>query len=142
MTTVTEVWTKALVPSDLLLKSTTIKVEEEETSNVDLQDIPLPPPSTRPTEVLSIDKNTPDNHVPRDPRLLRLTGVHPFNVEPPLTDLYKEGIEPFYSHVFLHGEPYPLLKNIDQSCLRLKRVPNLTGTLLCQKPWSGSFREG
>lgn len=53
--------------------------------------IPLPPPSVNPTEVLDVDKNTPDKHVPRDHRLIRLTGVHPFNVEPPLTALYKEG---------------------------------------------------
>lgn len=54
-------------------------------------DIPLPPPTTAPTEVLSIDRDTPDHHVPRDPRLIRLTGVHPFNVEAPLTDLFNEG---------------------------------------------------
>ena len=53
--------------------------------------VPLPPPSVNPTVVLDIDKITPDKHVPRDPRLIRLTGVHPFNVEPPLTALYKEG---------------------------------------------------
>lgn len=53
--------------------------------------IPLPPPSTRPQIILDVDKNTPDNHVPRDPRLIRLTGVHPFNVEAPLTDLFREG---------------------------------------------------
>jgi nitrate reductase (NAD(P)H) len=41
--------------------------------------------------VLDIDKNTPDAHVPRDSRLIRLTGVHPFNVEAPLTDLFDEG---------------------------------------------------
>lgn len=61
-----------------------------------LLDIPLPPPSKVPTEVLSIDKNTPDHHVPRDPRLIRLTGVHPFNVEPPLTTLFNEG-KSFYA---------------------------------------------
>ncbi|KAJ5832095.1 hypothetical protein N7474_000406 [Penicillium riverlandense] len=53
-------------------------------------DIPLPPPSYSPTQILDVDQGTPDNHVPRDPRLIRLTGVHPFNVEPPLTALFKE----------------------------------------------------
>ncbi|KAH7915866.1 hypothetical protein BJ138DRAFT_1097619 [Hygrophoropsis aurantiaca] len=43
-------------------------------------DIPLPPPSKLPQSVLDIDKSTPDNHVPRDPRLIRLTGTHPFNL--------------------------------------------------------------
>lgn len=52
---------------------------------------PLPPVRTPAAEVLDVDKSTPDNHVPRDPRLIRLTGVHPFNVEPPLTELWNEG---------------------------------------------------
>lgn len=54
-------------------------------------EFPLPPAITKITEVLEIDKETPDSHVPRDPRLIRLTGVHPFNVEAPLTDLFNEG---------------------------------------------------
>ena len=60
-------------------------------------DVPLPPPSKKPVEVLEVDKITPDSHVPRDPRLIRLTGVHPFNVEPPLTALYNEGMLPVAS---------------------------------------------
>jgi nitrate reductase (NAD(P)H) len=54
-------------------------------------DIPLPPPSFTPTEILDVDQGTPDNHVPRDQRLIRLTGVHPFNVEAPLTTLFNQG---------------------------------------------------
>jgi nitrate reductase (NAD(P)H) len=53
--------------------------------------IPLPPSTTIPTTTLDIDLKTPDSHVPRDPRLIRLTGIHPFNVEAPLSDLYNEG---------------------------------------------------
>ena len=52
---------------------------------------PLPGPSTYPERTLDIDVGTPDEHVARDPRLVRLTGVHPFNVEAPLTDLFREG---------------------------------------------------
>jgi nitrate reductase (NAD(P)H) len=54
---------------------------------------------------LNIDKATPDAHVPRDPRLIRLTGVHPFNVEPPLTDLFNEGFltSPELFYVRNHG---------------------------------------
>jgi nitrate reductase (NAD(P)H) len=52
----------------------------------------LPLLSTAPTEVLSVDKDTPDHHVSRDARMIRLTGVHPFNAEAPLSDLYKEGV--------------------------------------------------
>ena len=51
---------------------------------------PLPPkPSIN--SVLPEDLKTPDNFVTRDPRLIRLTGVHPFNVEAPLSDLYDQG---------------------------------------------------
>lgn len=49
------------------------------------------PPINGVKSVLPEDLKTPDSHVPRDPRLIRLTGVHPFNCEPPLTDLYNEG---------------------------------------------------
>lgn len=49
------------------------------------------PPKTRQNKVLPEDLKTPDNHVERDPRLIRLTGVHPFNVEAPLSDLFDEG---------------------------------------------------
>ena len=68
-------------------------------------DFPLPPLSTSPTEVLNVDKNTPDSHVPRDPRLIRLTGIHPFNVEAPLSALYNEGFltSPELFYVRNHG---------------------------------------
>lgn len=68
-------------------------------------DFPLPPPSQTPTEVLEQDKKTPDSHVPRDPRLIRLTGVHPFNVEAPLSDLFNEGFltSPELFYVRNHG---------------------------------------
>lgn len=68
-------------------------------------DIPLPPPTRRPTEVLDIDKKTPDAHVPRDPRLIRLTGTHPFNVEAPLQALFNEGFltSPELFYVRNHG---------------------------------------
>ena len=67
--------------------------------------IPLPPPSNPPVQVLDVDKKTPDAHVPRDPRLIRLTGVHPFNVEAPLTALFNEGFltSPELFYVRNHG---------------------------------------
>lgn len=37
------------------------------------------------------DLNTPDFWIPRHPALVRLTGIHPFNCEPPLDDLMKCG---------------------------------------------------
>ncbi|KAH7383699.1 putative nitrate reductase [Cadophora sp. MPI-SDFR-AT-0126] len=65
----------------------------------------LPPPSIAPTEILKEDLKTPDNHVPRDPRLIRLTGIHPFNVEAPLSALYDEGFltSPELFYVRNHG---------------------------------------
>lgn len=68
-------------------------------------EIPLPPATERPSEVLDIDKKTPDAHVPRDPRLIRLTGTHPFNVEAPLQALFNEGFltSPELFYVRNHG---------------------------------------
>lgn len=53
--------------------------------------VPLPPPSVNPPEIHELDKNTPDGHVPRDPRMIRLTGAHPFNAEPGVSDLFNQG---------------------------------------------------
>jgi nitrate reductase (NAD(P)H) len=66
---------------------------------------PLPPPSNPPKGVLKEDLQTPDYHVPRDPRLIRLTGIHPFNVEAPLSALYDEGFltSPELFYVRNHG---------------------------------------
>ncbi len=77
----------------------------DDSSTSDQIDIPLPPPSTVPEKVLDIDKKTPDAHVPRDARLIRLTGVHPFNVEAPLSALFNEGFltSPELFYVRNHG---------------------------------------
>ncbi|KAG5983844.1 hypothetical protein E4U55_006994 [Claviceps digitariae] len=48
-------------------------------------------PENVPKSVLKEDLKTPDRHVERDCRLIRLTGTHPFNCEPPLSDLFNEG---------------------------------------------------
>ena len=81
------------------------RTEENDSESSDEVDIPLPPPTTTPTQVLDLDKKTPDAHVPRDPRLIRLTGVHPFNVEPPLSALFNEGFltSPELFYVRNHG---------------------------------------
>lgn len=77
-------------------------------------DIPLPPPTSIPATVLDVDRPTPDAHVPRDPRLIRLTGVHPFNVEAPLTDLFNEGFltSPELFYVRNHGA-VPVVRDED-----------------------------
>lgn len=90
-------------------------------------DIPLPPPSFSPTEILDVDKGTPDHHVPRDPRLIRLTGVHPFNVEPPLTTLYKEGNIIQWRQLILKERPSDTT-----------RIPHISRIILRPKPWPGA----
>ncbi|KAJ5937970.1 Eukaryotic molybdopterin oxidoreductase [Penicillium verhagenii] len=99
-------------------------------------DIPLPPPSVNPTEILEVDKGTPDSHVPRDPRLIRLTGIHPFNVEPPLSALYKEGFltSPELFYVRNHG-PVPQVRDED--------IPNWELSIegLVENPITLSFRD-
>ena len=79
--------------------------EENDSESSDEVEIPLPPPTNPPTQILHIDKKTPDAHVPRDPRLIRLTGTHPFNVEPPLSALFNEGFltSPELFYVRNHG---------------------------------------
>lgn len=75
---------------------------------------PLPPESKPSQRVLPEDLKTPDKHVPRDPRLLRLTGVHPFNVEPPLTELWNEGfITTKDLHYVRNHGPVPLVHDED-----------------------------
>lgn len=99
-------------------------------------DIPLPPPTTVPTQTLDVDLKTPDAHVPRDPRLIRLTGVHPFNVEAPLTDLFNEGFltSPELFYVRNHG-PVPQVRDED--------IPDWEFTVegLVEKPMTISLRQ-
>ncbi|KAL8660316.1 MAG: hypothetical protein Q9202_006658 [Teloschistes flavicans] len=99
-------------------------------------DIPLPPPTNIPTKVLDQDKKTPDAHVPRDPRLIRLTGVHPFNVEAPLSALFNEGFltSPELFYVRNHGA-VPEVKEAD--------IPDWEFSVegLVEKPMTLSLRQ-
>ncbi|GAA5887933.1 hypothetical protein JCM6882_000807 [Rhodosporidiobolus microsporus] len=52
---------------------------------------PSLPDETRPKETDAQTKGTPDEWVVRDEALVRLTGKWPFNVEPPLPDLWNAG---------------------------------------------------
>ena len=76
-----------------------------DSTTLDPTSLPLPPQSYIPSEVLKDDQGTPDGWLPRDPRLIRLTGKHPFNVEAPLSDLYNEGFltSPELFYVRNHG---------------------------------------
>jgi nitrate reductase (NAD(P)H) len=88
--------------------------DRDSVSEITEGDLPVVPISRPPVDVLEVDKKTPDAHVPRDPRLIRLTGVHPFNVEPPLTALFNEGFltPPELFYVRNHG-PVPNVKDED-----------------------------
>ncbi|KAL5342397.1 nitrate reductase [NADPH] [Aspergillus crustosus] len=141
-TTLTQVRTSKAPSIPNRLKSAQITVEEQEISTPSTPDtptppdIPLPPPSKEPSAVLSIDKATPDNHVPRDPRLIRLTGVHPFNVEAPLTPLFQEGFltSPELFYVRNHG-PVPHVRDED--------IPSWEITIegLVENPLTLSFKQ-
>ena len=128
MATITQVQTEPLVPQVYPLKTGQVTVEEPSSPPTpELPDIPLPPPSKNPMQILNVDKGTPDGHVPRDPRLIRLTGVHPFNVEPPLTDLFREGM-------------FVLSLSTRPPCKahRWKRFLDNAGALLRQEPWTSA----
>ncbi|KAL2853318.1 hypothetical protein BJY01DRAFT_259098 [Aspergillus pseudoustus] len=134
--TITQVKTAKVPSKGRTLKSAQIKVEEQEITALDTSDIPLPPPSKEPTEILQIDKGTPDSHVPRDPRLIRLTGVHPFNVEAPLTPLFQEGFltSPDLFYVRNHG-PVPHVRD--------EEIPNWEISIegLVENPITLSFKQ-
>lgn len=88
--------------------------EENASQKRSFAQFPLPPKTSEPTAILEPDKKTPDGWLPRDPRLIRLTGVHPFNVEAPLSDLFNEGFltSPELFFVRNHG-PVPQVKPED-----------------------------
>lgn len=90
------------------LRSSDLNTREED----DAVELPLPPPSQAPIDVLDIDQKTPDKHVCRDPRLIRLTGAHPFNAEAPLSALLAEGFltSPELFFVRNHG-PVPEVRD-------------------------------
>jgi len=62
-------------------------------------------------EVDGRDKGTPDAWIKRDPSLIRLTGRHPFNCEPPLKDLLDAGfITPTKIHFVRNHGKVPKIK--------------------------------
>jgi len=103
-----------IVDKHQLLPPSPPRTEENDSETSEEVEIPLPPPTSIPAQVLEVDKKTPDAHVARDPRLIRLTGVHPFNVEPPLSALFNEGFltSPELFYVRNHG-PVPEVNDED-----------------------------
>jgi nitrate reductase (NAD(P)H) len=63
------------------------------------------------TSVDKKDADTPDSWIPRDERILRLTGRHPLNCEPPMDQLMKYGfITPVSIHYVRNHGAAPSLK--------------------------------
>lgn len=94
------------------LESTSLELKTGEGEEDDGVELPLPAPSQAPIVVLEIDQKTPDKHVCRDRRLIRLTGAHPFNAEAPLSALVAEGFltSPELFFVRNHG-PVPEVRD-------------------------------
>ena len=68
------------------------------------------PPRQDATEVDARDANTPDRWIRRHPDMLRNTGMHPFNSEPPLKNLQEAGwITPPSLHVVRNHGAVPKL---------------------------------
>ncbi|EAW12912.1 putative nitrate reductase [Aspergillus clavatus NRRL 1] len=63
-----------------------------------------------PAEIDETDQYTPDNWVPRTDHLVRLTGKHPLNGEPPLAELLDAGLTtPNWLHFVRNHGPVPHL---------------------------------
>src|SRR5271156_3828363 len=92
---------KAVFPPSPPLTEKTDSDSSSLRSDDDGGTIPLPPHSVEPAEILPIDLASPDKHVPRDPRMIRLTGNHPFNCEAPLTELFESGILPLIEQMLI-----------------------------------------
>lgn len=65
----------------------------------------------KPSDVIDdADRASPDNWIPRNPNMIRLTGKHPLNAEYPLSDLYETGlITPNRLHYVRNHGPVPHL---------------------------------
>eukprot|EP00611_Tribonema_gayanum_P025862 TRINITY_DN6004_c0_g2_i3.p2 TRINITY_DN6004_c0_g2~~TRINITY_DN6004_c0_g2_i3.p2 ORF type:complete len:863 (-),score=363.94 TRINITY_DN6004_c0_g2_i3:318-2906(-) len=77
------------------------------------------PPAEEVVDIDAKDQGTPDDWVPRHPELVRLTGRHPFNVEPPVDRLYDHGfITPASLHYVRNHGAVPCL-SADAHVLRV-----------------------
>ncbi|EEH18251.2 hypothetical protein PABG_00814 [Paracoccidioides brasiliensis Pb03] len=67
--------------------------------------------NTKPMRIDEADQFSPDNWIPRNDALIRLTGKHPLNCEPPLSTLYDAGlITPNKLHFVRNHGPVPHLR--------------------------------
>ncbi|KAG0152472.1 hypothetical protein CROQUDRAFT_649896 [Cronartium quercuum f. sp. fusiforme G11] len=81
---------RKMIPSSPSATCTTLKTRGPKSlRSIDVKSAPNEP--VLPPEYPSSTSKLPDEWVKRNPRLIRLTGRHPFNCEAPLTDLYEAG---------------------------------------------------
>ncbi|KAK7682149.1 hypothetical protein QCA50_014736 [Cerrena zonata] len=82
--------------------------------------LPQLPVDDTPLKVADADLRTPDNWIKRNPKLIRLTGQHPFNVEPNLDDLFDAGfLTPAHLHFVRNHGAVP---QVDEEKLRNWRI--------------------
>lgn len=86
------------IRSDLYMATDLIQTTKDNRSDAEPIELsthavsfPLPQITEKPVRVLECDQRTPDAHVTRDSRLIRLTGIHPLNCEAPLSALFDSG---------------------------------------------------
>ena len=75
--------------------------------------LPLPDqkvPGTQLSEILPEDEKTGDAWIARDPKMIRLTGRHPFNSEPPPSDLMANYITPPELHYVRNHAKVPQVR--------------------------------
>ncbi|KAI0035446.1 nitrate reductase [Vararia minispora EC-137] len=73
-------------------------------------------PNVTPGVVANADTQTPDSWIRRNPELIRLTGKHPFNAEPPLQQLMASG---FFTPAHLHFvRNHGAVPRVDEETLR------------------------
>ena len=78
-------------PASTLFTSGYLTSPTDTDKDNDLNIFPTVPDSGIPSDVDGPDLNTPDRWVRRDPRMVRLTGKHPFNAEARLDTLFAAG---------------------------------------------------
>mmetsp|Transcript_14720 Transcript_14720/g.21912 ORF Transcript_14720/g.21912 Transcript_14720/m.21912 type:complete len:827 (+) Transcript_14720:61-2541(+) len=99
------------------------------------------PPSETVSEVDAKDKGTPDEWIKRHPELVRLTGRHPFNVEPHVDRLLKHGfITPASLHYVRNHGAVPRL-DISTHHIEIKGKINKPQKISMELLRSGVFKE-
>ncbi|KAJ3051859.1 hypothetical protein HK097_007131, partial [Rhizophlyctis rosea] len=90
-------------------------------------------------EIDDRDRNTPDNWVPRRVDLIRNTGSHPMNAEPPLTELMRYGlVTPNMVHYIRNHGAVPFLEwgtHQVEVCGMVERPTKFNMDEIAEMPW-------